>query len=626
MITKLAKAKDNWFFKIISAAVAVSFISLFGVTGYISSASRNQTVVKVGKKAVTQSEFQYRLQKEINALKNLMPEDFELTDEMRTNLTDSVLKQIIGDIVLDQAMIKYGVYFPKAFVQQIIFQQPEFQNPLNGQFHPDLFKRYLSAMGISEQEYIDTIKRSMARKMMVGDLVQSFGIPQVLVQATHKMDNQRKSFKYVLVSPEDMNIERQITDEEITQYFEDFSDTFMLPEQRDAKVLFIPNEVILNKYAANEELAEDYFKQHKSELDQPEKREVKQMIFLNKETAEQAFSAVQGGQDFDSVAKDFKADNADEPSLGIVAQDELADDLAEDVFEMNLYENKLLPVADTWQIISVKQIIPAKEADFEEQKAQILATLAEENLYDALREAKADIDDAVNGGKDLDEVAAMFDGQTFMVTNIREEDLVKSVPDYAKDLATLDFNELLFSYGLDEITSAEEFDNGVAVVQVTKITDAHMPEITDVRDQIISLWTVQEKNALAKETADNIVADAEDGSDFSVAAKARNLEAFRSAPINRNETFANLSQTEINELFLTDQGQIRVFEKPENVYVIVTPFETVNYEDELTAESKASVEERLQSSLFADMVQAALDNYSQDFKIKVDYKKAGFSE
>ena len=63
MISKLAKAHESWVFKIISAAVAVSFVSLFGVTGYIDSASQNQTVVDVDGKKTTQSEFSYRLQK-----------------------------------------------------------------------------------------------------------------------------------------------------------------------------------------------------------------------------------------------------------------------------------------------------------------------------------------------------------------------------------------------------------------------------------------------------------------------------------------------------------------------------------------------------------------------------------
>ena len=627
MITKLAKAKDNWFFKILSAAVAVSFISLFGVTGYITTASQNRSVVKVGKKEITQSEFSYRLQKETNALKNLAGDDFELTEEMQTSLTEDVLKQIINDSVLDLTMQKYDIHFPKAFVQQIIFRQPEFINPLNNQFHPDLFKRYLAAAGISEEEYVATVQRTLARKMLISDMIETFAVPSVLVSAIHKMDNQRKSFKYAVITPDNMKIERQISDEEISQYFEDFGDNFMVPEVREAKVLFVPNELIINKYVANDDLAQDYFKQHQKELNQPEKRDLQQMVFMDKETAEKAFAALQEGTEFDKVAADYKAENANEPSLGVVAQDELAEDLADTAFELADGEAKVLPVADTWQVIRVKEIIPAKEAVFEEVKDKIIEELANENMYDALRDARAEIDDAVNGGKSLDEVAEMFGLKTFSVNNIKEETLVSDVPAQAKDLTnSLDFNELVFSYGLDEITSAEEFDNGIATVQITNIIDAHMPEIEDVREDIISLWTVQEKDALAKETADSIVADADDGSELTTVVKARNLEAFRSAPISRNETIADLNKSEIQELFALDDGAVKMFEHSGNKYIIVTPFETVNYDEPLTDEKLKTIQDNATVSLFKDMSQAALDNYAKDFKIKVDYKQLGFAE
>ena len=139
MISKLAKAHESWVFKIISAAVAVSFVSLFGVTGYIDSASQNQTVVDVDGKKTTQSEFSYRLQKELNALINLTSDDFELTDDMRNAITEGVLRQIVDESVLDQTMAENDIYFPKAYVQQIIFSQPEFINPANGQFNPEIF-------------------------------------------------------------------------------------------------------------------------------------------------------------------------------------------------------------------------------------------------------------------------------------------------------------------------------------------------------------------------------------------------------------------------------------------------------------------------------------------------------
>ena len=222
---------------------------------------------------------------------------------MRNTLADGVLRQIVNENVLDQTMAKYGIYFPKAFVQQVIFNRPEFMNPANGQFHPELFKRYLSSVGMSENEYVASIKRMMAQKILVADMVEDFGVPQVLSEAIHKMDNQRKTFKYVTIAPADIKIERKITDDEIKQYFDDFSENFTVPETREVEVLFVPNDVVLKKFAASEEMVEDYFKQHKAELDQPEKREVLQMVFTDKATAEKALEQVKGGKAFADVAK-----------------------------------------------------------------------------------------------------------------------------------------------------------------------------------------------------------------------------------------------------------------------------------------------------------------------------------
>ncbi len=627
MISKLAKAHESWIFKIISAAVAVSFISLFGVTGYINSASQNQTVIKVGGKKIPQSEFSYRVQKEQSALKNLAGDDFEITEEMRNSLAEGVVKQLVDESVLDQTMEKEGIYFPRAFIQQIIFNQPEFKNPANGQFNPEIFKRALSTAGMTEDEYVAMVKRTMGRKMLVADLVRGIDVPAVLSRAVHKMDNQRKLFKYVTVSPADMKIERKISDDEIKQYFEDFGERFTVPEMRDAEVLYIPNEVILNKLAASDEMIEDYFKQHQKELDQPEKRDVRQMVFTDKAVAEKALAEVQGGKDFIAVAAELKAENSAEPALGIVTQDELADDLAYAVFEMPVNKPELLPVADTWQVVSVNEIIPAKTAEFADTKAQIAEILKNENLYEAMREAKAQIDDAVNSGKSLAEIGKEFGVAPVKVANIGEETLVVAMPETVKGLGkTLDFNEMAFSYGLNEISSAEEFDDGIAAIRITAIRDAHLPDISEVRDEITALWTVQEKDALSKETAENIANDAEDGTQLANAAKARNLTVYRSEPISRNETFANLTPSEINDLFVAETNTVKVFEHPGNSFVVVTPFETVNYQDDMDQEALAAVKSRARTSLLRDMNQSALNSYAEDFKIKIDYKLAGFGE
>lgn len=627
MISKLAKAKDNWFFKILSAAVAVSFVSLFGVTGYIGSASQNQTVIKVGNKKTSQSEFSYRQNKEISALRNLTGDDFDLTDEMRANITESILKQIIDDSVIDETMAKYNIHFPKAFVQQVVFSRPEFMNPLTGQFNPDIFKRYLSSAGLNESEYVAMVERAMARKLLITDLVSAFNVPKVLQQAIHKMDNQRKQFKYTVISPKDIKIERQITDEEISQYYSDFADNFTIPESRTVEVLYLPNDIILHKYAASDEAVQEYFTAHKKELDIPEKREVLQMVFLNKEAAEKALKELENGKEFNQTAADNNAENASEPTLGLVSADELAEDLSTAAFEMALNETKLLEVADTWQIIRINKIEPAKEATFEDVKDNIVENLANENMYDATRSAKADIDDMINSGKTLAETAEALNAFTFTLSNVQEETPAKNLPEYAAELGdNLDFNELVFSYGIDEPTAAEEFDNGVAVIKVTAIADAHLPEIEDIRDDIISLWTVQEKDALAKETADNIVADTEDGSELTKAATARDFEAYSSQPISRNESFASLTPAEISELFLAKDGEVKMFEHTGNTFIIASPFKTINYTDDLTEENAVAITNRAIGSILTDMSTAALENYGKDFSVKVDYQRLGLSD
>ena len=626
MISKLAKAQENWLFKCIFIAVAISFISLFGVTGYINTAAQNQEIVNVGGKKTSQSEFSYRVQKELNAIKSIAGEDFEISDDLRSSIAEGVLRQIIEESVLDQTMKRYNVNFPKEFIRQVIFTQPEFMNPMTGQFSKEAYNRYLSVAGLTEGGYIEIIKRVMARKMLIDDLVKSFNIPSVLTKAIHRMDNQRRSFKYVLVSPEDVKIEREISDDEIQQYFEDFGESFVIAESRDAEVLYIPIDTILNKYATSDEMVADYYKSNKASFDQPEKRDVLQLVFMNEDTANKALAEINTGKSIEEVASSLSAENANNTELGLVSIDELAEDLGV-VFDMEVNKPQVIQVADTWQVVMVKEVVPAKESTFEEVKNDIITELKNQNMYDAIREAKAEIDDAVNAGEELSAIANKFGVAVVKVNNIQEATIATNLPEELKSLGnSLALNELVFSYGLDETTSAEEFDDAIVATKVVNIVDEHMPNIADVKDRIVQIWLEQEKNALAKEIAEDIIADVSDNTPIADAAKARKLEMFRSEPISRNDTFANLLPSEINDLFLTNDNEVRMFERVGNSFIIVVPFDVVNYNNELTSETLKDIQNRAETSIISDMAKAMLDSYASDFKIEIDYKRAGFTE
>ena len=95
----------------------------------------------------------------------------------------------------------------------------------------------------------------------------------------------------------------QISEDEIAQYYGDFAENFTIPETRTAEILYVPNDLILKKYAASDEQVEEYFKTHQKELDTPEKREVLQMVFLDKATAEKALNELNNTQENDILLR-----------------------------------------------------------------------------------------------------------------------------------------------------------------------------------------------------------------------------------------------------------------------------------------------------------------------------------
>ena len=69
MINRFSKMRDSIFTKIILTVTALSFVSLFGVSGYINTANSNKAVIQVDNLELTQSQFAYLLQRDILRLK-----------------------------------------------------------------------------------------------------------------------------------------------------------------------------------------------------------------------------------------------------------------------------------------------------------------------------------------------------------------------------------------------------------------------------------------------------------------------------------------------------------------------------------------------------------------------------
>jgi len=120
MITKLAKAQKGWAAKLILTLTALSFMSLFGVSSYISNANNNRAVIKVDNIEILQSQFAYQAQNELALASKLLGENQELTDEMRTAIVYGLSQKLLNDSIMDRTAKKHNVLFSPNFIHNLI--------------------------------------------------------------------------------------------------------------------------------------------------------------------------------------------------------------------------------------------------------------------------------------------------------------------------------------------------------------------------------------------------------------------------------------------------------------------------------------------------------------------------
>ncbi len=626
MINKLAKAQKSWVAKLILSLTALSFMSLFGVSSYLSNANNNRTVIKVDNIEISQAQFSYLAQNELFMATKLLGDSQELTDEMQTALIYNLSQKLVTDSVIDRTADKYNILFSPQFIHSLIVNDKTFRDD-TGNFSREMFRELLAAGGLSESEYIKSISRDMVRRLVIYNQVLNVNVPQVLLDAETKVDNKRRAFKYVNIKPSEMKIDRTITEDEANQYYEDFSSNFIEPESRDVSILYLPMQNIYNNIKIAEEDIRYYYDENKSDYEQPEKRQVLQMMFDSEKEANKAFFELQNGKDFYEVAKENVGQSEEDTNLGLVSVDELLPELAKEVFALNINQfSKPIKVEDVWQIVKVEDIKPETKVDYALASSEIEKILKDERLYNESYEVLSTIEDMIGSGLDLSSIAKEFNTKVEKISGVTENNSSLSVPHgLEKTVASEEFSDAVFSYAPGEISQVIETDDGLMVVKVDTINEAHLKPLEEVYNEIIELWTANEKIAIAQEKLNDVMHDMENGDDLSDVGNRYGLTVYKSSPITRNETFANVGYADIRAMFAEALNIPRQMQYGDD-YIVAVAVNDYDNSVELSDEEKALIKRNAEQSLTKDFAEALLKSYADDYKIRVKYKLIGLTD
>ena len=622
MITELRKAQDSWIAKAILGLTALSFMSIFGISGYINRSSDNPNVIRVNKRAVSQMEFNSMLDKEVKTFERLFGGNADISEEMRTAMAVSLAQREVGNLIAEETAARNNVFISDDLVRGIIYSQVQFRDD-SGNFNPQAFKYFLSNSGISEQQYIDNIRLDLKKQFLVQNPVSKINVPEVLRQYAQKAESQRKIFKYITINDDDMKISREISEDEINQYFEDFSGEFTVPEKRDLTVMTLSfDDVAAASSVSDEEIAE-YYKNNLDKFVTPETREVLQIMTADEETAAKAKAALDKGEDFFAVAQNVAKQSKEETSLDYVSKDMLLPELADDVFEAKVGA-VVGPLQSElgWHILKVTAVKAGSKVDDKEARRQIAETLKQENAYENTYELMGKIEDEIGAGKTLPEIAKEFGGKIVQIKNLSEDG--QSDGKYPALTGNHDFVDTAFSYNKGEVSQAVEIDNGLAFVAVENIVDSHQMKQEDALPKIKQMWTAGEKSAIAQEIINDVVSDLENGDSIDDVAKRYKLKLQNSGAVTRNELFGGLNAQQVFELFGEDLNAPKQFDQDkEHIVAVAVKLAEPEKLDDTAVEAIAR---RLNLELLQQAGAALTDSYGKDYDIRIKYRLMGLAD
>ena len=179
MMEFFRKMQNSWFAKSILILTGLSFVSLFGVAGYMGSAGKNRQVINVDDYHVTQGEISHQFDQELQLAKNLFGDNVDINDNIRNSMLHAIVQKELLNTIIKKTADDQNVSIGDDLVRKVIFSQADFMDA-NGNFSKEKLNRILAASGWTEQKYVDTIKLDITKQILVQNPIDNVNVPKVL--------------------------------------------------------------------------------------------------------------------------------------------------------------------------------------------------------------------------------------------------------------------------------------------------------------------------------------------------------------------------------------------------------------------------------------------------------------
>jgi peptidyl-prolyl cis-trans isomerase D len=558
MLIALRSKAASWVVKILFVFLVLSF-GIWGIGDMLRQRVPAPNMAVVGDVKITGPQLQDEFDHQMRQYRQVFGENFDNEQAKQLGLVDRTLASLVARSLFDIYAQKLHLTVSDEQVREQIKKDPMFQNSV-GEFDIGRFGAFLQQVRNSEAQYVNAQRHEMLRQELASAVAAGAAAPKFLVDRVYRYRNETRVAETFLVTNNSMPEPAEPSEEDLKAFHDAHQDLFQAPEYRGLQLVrMTPDQFAAGLSVPDDKLQEAY-QQRAKEFDQPERREVEQMVFSDEAKAKEAVEKLAAGGDFAQVAQELTG--APPVPLGKIEKSGFVTDLqalSDAAFSTDA--GKTAGPIQTplgWHVIHVLSVEPEVKSSFEQAKPQLEKELVQELAINKMIDTANQLDDALAGGAGLEDAAKELG---LAITKVDQVDSQGMAPD-GQPVAGISENQLVlglaFSTEVGTTSSLTEDPNGgYVIVKVDGSTPAATRPLDQVRAKVVAAWKAAERDKAAAARAGELAGKLSLGGDITTIAAEVQGTVVTAKPVTRsgNDADAHVTAALASKLFSLQVGQ-----------------------------------------------------------------------
>lgn len=469
----------------------------------------SSTLATVGGEKISDTEVKDRIERFI---RNLQQQGQTVTMEqfLAQGGLDIAIDEMINQAALVEFGRKSGMSVSKKLIDTEIASNPAFAG-IDGKFSQQTFEKLLADNRLAPALFRDSMIRERYGNWLVNRATIGTDVPNGVVAPYASLLLERRAGVVGMINTAQMDPGADPDDKALNAYYVSHRARYLVPQRRIVRyAVVMPDQIRAQQTATEAEIA-DAYKKAGARYAAAEKRGVRQLVVLDKATADKVAAEVKGGKPLADAAK---AAGLDATNFEGIEKPELARQTTAEIANTAFAaaQGALVgPVKSQlgWHILVVEKIEKIAAKSLAQAHDELASEVTQRKTAQALADLRQKIEDGVGDGKNFAELLgdAKLTAQVTPALAAGGTDPENEA--YKPDPAMVAIMRSGFTFENpdDDIQIAQVSpEGGFAIVKLDRIVPAAPRPLASIRDKVKTDYLVDKALEKAKVAANAVVA------------------------------------------------------------------------------------------------------------------------